>query len=121
MNRFKIDKMKILVALKHLTTDQRFNPTRNKNVDNLEMLNNAHPITTIADIKDGDRLFYELSWFKTIKRISIVYETHEERERVGFGIFEEITNVSYFLNKEKERLNDPKFIKHHNYVIIRTP
>jgi len=72
----------------------------------------ASPLTKASDLKSGDRLFYELGYYKWY---------HEElgwQDWTPIGKFKEIDNpLEYF--KEEDRLMEEGFIEHHNFMIVK--
>lgn len=81
----------------------------------------AEKINSVADIKDGDRLFYELNFNKNERQ----YEgadghTISANKPLKNVIFKEIEDVENFI-KEDKRLSDPAYITHHNFVLVKQP
>lgn len=84
-------------------------------------INNTKPVESIKDIKNAKRLFYQLghhpstSYFNptTGQFIRVVRWNKWNRSQ----IFKEITDIEDMLRRDKN-LNDPDYIKHHNFRYI---
>jgi len=74
---------------------------------------NAIQIKSKSDIKEGDRVVYELGSYT---RFNYTLGRWDGWRRVGQFI--EIRNVKEFLEVDTH-LDDPEYIKHHNFHIIR--
>lgn len=68
--------------------------------------------TSVSDLNPGDRVFYELG------------EKIDSRKPNGIdnwiskGLFKEIWNMKGLVNDQ--RLNDEEYVKHHNFVVIKS-
>jgi hypothetical protein len=76
----------------------------------------ARKVNSITDIKKNDRLAYELGYYKEGGDKTINY--HQPEYWTPTGVFKEIGNVEEFLSREKDRLKDERYLKHHNFVVV---
>lgn len=76
-----------------------------------QTIDNARKVTSISDIKDNVRLFYEMGYYPT--KNDVIKHTNFTRT----GVFKEILDVKSFIEGD-ERLSDVEYINHHNFVIV---
>jgi len=77
------------------------------------ILPNMIPMRDIKQISDDDRLFYELGHKKRDLDMSYVDNWISE------GKFKEIENVKEFI-KEDKLLSNLEYLKHHNFMLIKS-
>ena len=89
-------------------------------VERYDKYDNLITLKSKVDFVVGDRLFYELGFNKVISRKEH-WKTHDiflEHKWIKSNKFKEIKDPETFI-KLDDRLNDPEFIKHHNFVILK--
>lgn len=62
------------------------------------------------------RLFYELGHYRSSTEDQILMKAYKEEDWFRSGEFKEIKDIEHFLENDN-RLNDPQYIKHHNFQI----
>ena len=78
------------------------------------ILPNMIPLENIKDISEGDRLFYELG-----------YKIHWDKPNsewnwIRTGRFKEIEDVKHMIENDEFLIeSDIKYIKHHNFMLIK--
>jgi hypothetical protein len=86
----------------------------------LQKLDGAKKVTSLSDITENCRLFYELGHYKVLR----LYTNRdgllcEELKWVREGVFKEIENIKEFIEMDK-KLSEKEYIEHHNFVIIES-
>lgn len=82
-------------------------------------IQNTKKVTSISDIKEGCKLFYELGYYRVDTKFRDTKGfIHEKKTWIRTGVFQEIKNIKEFLIYAESDFEDEEYINHHNFVIV---